>query len=82
MATEGVLHHMHLLGNSTRRSVAKIVARARERERESSITKLGKGGKDSEERSKATRSEGDELEDSAARALMRHHRKGWERSRA
>jgi hypothetical protein len=35
-----------------------------------------KAGKDSEGRSKATRSEGDDLEESAARALMRHGGRG------
>jgi hypothetical protein len=43
-----------------------------ERERETFITKLGEFRKDSEERSKTTSNEGDDLEESAARALMRH----------
>jgi hypothetical protein len=36
-----------------------------------------KAGKDSRGRSKATRSEGDDLEESAARALMRHGGRTW-----
>jgi len=48
-----------------------IQERERERERRL-ILSWAKAGKDSEERSRATRSEGDDLEESAARALMRH----------
>ena len=40
------------------------------------LLSLAKAGKDSEERSKATRREGDDLEGSAARALMRHGGEG------
>jgi hypothetical protein len=48
-------------------------ASERERERLLSWTKAGKDGKG---RSKTTRSEGDNLEESAARALMRHGGRG------
>jgi hypothetical protein len=43
-----------------------------------------KAGRHSEGRGKATRSEGDDLEESAARALMRHGEEStwWERLRA
>jgi hypothetical protein len=58
----------------------------RERERENRLLlSWAKAGKDSGGRSKATRSEGDDLEESAARALMRQGGgtcSQWERLRA
>jgi len=54
------------LDQRCRRSSLKI-----ERERRLLLS-WAKAGQDSEGRSKATRSEGDDLEESAARALMRH----------
>ena len=45
-------------------------------ERETFITKLGEGQKNSKESRKATRSEGDDLEESATRALIRHVGRG------
>jgi hypothetical protein len=41
-----------------------------------SLLSWAKAGKDRKGRSKATRSEGDDLEESAARALMRHGGRG------
>ena len=46
------------------------------RERETFIASWAKAGKDSKGRNKAMRSEGDDLGDSAARALMRHGGRG------
>jgi len=51
------------------------VRETKEREKSLSMS-WAKAGKDSERRSKATRSEGDDLGDSAARALMRHGGRG------
>jgi hypothetical protein len=51
------------------------VEREREKERKRGrrlLLSWAKAGKDSEERRIATRSEGDDLEETAARALMRH----------
>ena len=48
---------------------------AGERERRLLLS-WAKAGKDSKGRNKATRSEGDDLGDSAARALMRHEGRG------
>jgi hypothetical protein len=51
--------------------------RRRERERERRLLlSWAKAGNDSKGRNKATRSEGDDLGDSAARALMRHGGRG------
>ena len=52
-----------------------------EREERDLLVSSAKAGKDSEGRSKAKRSEGDDLEEDAARALMRHGggRTWWER---
>ena len=47
----------------------------RERERRLLLS-WAKAGKDSKESREATRSEGDDLEESAARALMRHGGRG------
>ena len=41
-----------------------------------SLLSWAKAGKDSKESREATRSEGDDLEESAARALMRHRGRG------
>ena len=41
-----------------------------------SLLSWAKAGKDSKESREATRSEGDDLEESAARALMRHKGRG------
>ena len=57
--------------------IARDKERERERERERRILlSWAKAGKDSKESREATRSEGDDLEESAARALMRHKGRG------
>jgi len=65
----------HSSGPEAGRRIAlqRVTPGARERRL---LLSWAKAGRDSEGRSKATRSEGDDLEESAARALMRHGGRG------
>ena len=78
VAAEGMFGNLNPLGDGPGRSLADHGARVPEvlRRERRLLLSWAKAGKDSKGRNKATRSEGDDLGDSAARALMRHGGRG------